>query len=387
MGGGLTVHDLSLYLLELLENSLRAEAQHIWVEFFADRATNRLRLIVEDDGRGLNIDPEKAVDPFFTTKADKKTGLGLSLFRADAEAAGGYLRIGPRSTPASLPLPSSAGPSSTPSGVRVEAEMILDHLDRLPVGDIGRSLTVMAATSPDVVFTVTLAGDLFDPPRIDLSIDAARDPLTRVAQNLDHTSLQESMEFQPGARRSNSMTIDADANKAGGCACGEEISEEECLARLDEVIERYKDKPGALIPVLQTAQAIFGYLPEVALKRIALGLGKPYSEVAGVVSFYSFFSTVPRGKHVIRVCLGTACYVRGGLQVLEAIKEKLGIDVGETTEDRMFTLEVARCFGACGLAPAVSIDDEVHRRVRAARVGQMLAPYYEQEEVIENVAS
>jgi NADH:ubiquinone oxidoreductase subunit E len=182
------------------------------------------------------------------------------------------------------------------------------------------------------------------------------------------------------------MTVDTE-NKAGACACGEEISEEECLARLDEVIERYKSKAGALIPVLQTAQAIFGYLPEVALKRVALGLNKPYSEVAGVVSFYSFFSTVPRGKHVIRVCLGTACYVRGGLQVLEAIKEKLGIDVGETTEDRLFSLEVARCFGACGLAPAVSIDDEVHRRVRAARVGQMLAPYYEQEEVIENVAS
>ena len=180
------------------------------------------------------------------------------------------------------------------------------------------------------------------------------------------------------------MTVETE-KAAGTCACGE-ISEEECLARLDEVIARYQGKPGSLIPVLQTAQAIFGYLPEVALKRVALGLGKPYSEVAGVVSFYSFFSTVPRGKHVIRVCLGTACYVRGGLQVLEAIKDKLGIDVGETTEDRLFSLEVARCFGACGLAPAVSIDDEVHRRVRAARVGQMLAPYYELEEVTENVA-
>ena len=181
------------------------------------------------------------------------------------------------------------------------------------------------------------------------------------------------------------MTVETE-NLAGKCACGEEASEEELLARLDEVIERYKAKPGALIPVLQIGQGIFGYLPEVALKRVALGLGKSYSEVAGVVSFYSFFSTVPRGKHVIRVCLGTACYVRGGLQVLDAIRDKLGIEVGETTEDRQFSLEVARCFGACGLAPAVSIDDEVHRRVRPARVGQMLAPYYEQEEVTENVA-
>ena len=118
---------------------------------------------------------------------------------------------------------------------------------------------------------------------------------------------------------------------------------------------------------------------------MALGLNKSYSEVAGVVSFYSFFSTVPRGKNIIRVCLGTACYVRGGLDVLEAIKAKLGIDVGETTEDRMWSLEVARCFGACGLAPAVSINDEVHRRVRPARINQMLAPYMELEEVAENV--
>ncbi|MGI5940366.1 MAG: NAD(P)H-dependent oxidoreductase subunit E [Thermoleophilia bacterium] len=181
------------------------------------------------------------------------------------------------------------------------------------------------------------------------------------------------------------MTVD-NKEQTGTCAGCEEASEEELLARVDQVIEQYKDKPGALIPVLQLTQAIFGYLPEVALKHVALGLKKPYSEVAGVVGFYSFFSTVPRGKHVIRVCLGTACYVRGGLEVLEAIKDELGIDVGETTEDRRFSLTVARCFGACGLAPAVSIDDDVHRRVRAARVGQILSQYYDQEEVTEHVA-
>ena len=111
--------------------------------------------------------------------------------------------------------------------------------------------------------------------------------------------------------------------------CGEEATEEELLARLDEVIAEYKGKPGALIPVLQLAQGIFGYLPEVALKHIAPKLGKPYSEVAGVVGFYSFFTTVPRGKHLIRVCLGTACYVRGGVAVLDAFKKELGIDIGE----------------------------------------------------------
>jgi NADH:ubiquinone oxidoreductase subunit E len=164
----------------------------------------------------------------------------------------------------------------------------------------------------------------------------------------------------------------------GGCSgCCEEASEEELLARLDEVIDRYEDKPGALIPVLQQAQGIFGYLPEVALKRIAKRMNKPYSEVAGVVSFYSFFSTVPRGRNLIRVCLGTACYVRGGMAVLDALRKELGIDVGETTEDREFSLEVARCFGACGLAPVITINDIVHHRVKPARVGEILVQYAE----------
>ncbi|MBP7745969.1 MAG: NAD(P)H-dependent oxidoreductase subunit E [Phycisphaerae bacterium] len=159
------------------------------------------------------------------------------------------------------------------------------------------------------------------------------------------------------------------------CACGEEVSEEELLARLDTVLKDYRDKPGALIPVLQIAQGIFGYLPEVALKKIALGLNKSYSEVAGVVSFYSFFSTKPRGKHLIRVCLGTACYVRGGKRVLDTLKQKLKIDVGDTTPDRQFTLEVARCFGACGLAPAVMIDEDVHHRVKANKLETVLSKY------------
>lgn len=157
-----------------------------------------------------------------------------------------------------------------------------------------------------------------------------------------------------------------------GCSCGAEATEDELLARLDEVIGEYRAKPGALIPVLQIAQGLFGYLPESALKRIALGLDKPYSEVAGVVSFYSFFSTIPRGRHVVRVCLGTACYVRGGKAVLDAFKRKLGIDVGETTEDRAFSLDVARCFGACGLAPAIMIDDEVLHRVKDTKVGTII---------------
>jgi NADH:ubiquinone oxidoreductase subunit E len=160
--------------------------------------------------------------------------------------------------------------------------------------------------------------------------------------------------------------------KCCGCA---KATEKELMGRLDDVIGDYQSKPGALIPVLQIAQNMFGYLPEPALKRISVALNKPYSEVAGVVGFYSFFSTVPRGEHLIRVCLGTACYVRGGKQVLDAVKKNLGIDVGETTEDRRFTLDVGRCFGACGLAPVIMVDSDIHQRVKAAKVQELLDQY------------
>jgi NADH:ubiquinone oxidoreductase subunit E len=164
------------------------------------------------------------------------------------------------------------------------------------------------------------------------------------------------------------------------CTCCPDADEQELMARLDEVLEEYQHKEGGLIPVLQIAQGLFGHLPEPVLRRVATGMDKPYSEVAGVVGFYSFFSTQPRGKHVVRVCLGTACYVRGGKQVLDALKKELQIDVGETTEDKNFSLEIARCFGACGLAPAIMINDDVHQRVKPARIKQVLAPYCIQKE-------
>lgn len=162
------------------------------------------------------------------------------------------------------------------------------------------------------------------------------------------------------------------------CTCagpGAQATESELMGRLDEVLTDYQGKPGALIPVLQIAQGIFGYLPENVLKRISLKLGKSYSEVAGVVGFYSFFSTVPRGKHLVRVCLGTACYVRGGKQVMEACRQELGIDVGGTTADGLFTLEVGRCFGACGLAPTIMIDEDVHQRVKPPKLRSLFAAY------------
>jgi NADH:ubiquinone oxidoreductase subunit E len=159
-------------------------------------------------------------------------------------------------------------------------------------------------------------------------------------------------------------------------------SETVLMERLDEVLEKYRKIPGALIPVLQIAQGLFGYLPSEVIRRVSRGLNLSLSEVAGVVTFYSFFSTNPRGKHVIRVCLGTACYVRGGTRVLEAIKKKLGIDVGGTTPDRMFSLEVGRCFGACGLAPVIMVDQDVHHRVNPNKLDVIFNHYRDQEAIL-----
>jgi NADH:ubiquinone oxidoreductase 24 kD subunit len=164
-------------------------------------------------------------------------------------------------------------------------------------------------------------------------------------------------------------------NEQCACCATVEITEEQMLEQLEDVLTEYREKPGALIPILQTAQTMFGYLPRGALRRIATVLDKPFSEVAGVVGFYSFFSTVPRGKYLVRVCLGTACYVRGGKQVLGALKKHLAIDIGETTQDKIFSLEIGRCFGACGLAPVIMVNDDVYQRVKPSKVNDLLNTY------------
>lgn len=164
-------------------------------------------------------------------------------------------------------------------------------------------------------------------------------------------------------------------NPLNQCKCNPEATEEEMLEMLGEMLPDYKKMPGGLIPALQIAQGIFGYLPDIALKRISEDLDIPYSEVAGVVSFYSFFSRFPRGKYEVSVCMGTACYVRGGAEILKALKTSLGIEVGQTTEDRMFSLNVGRCFGACGIAPVIMVNDETHQRVKADKIESILESY------------
>jgi NADH-quinone oxidoreductase subunit E len=154
----------------------------------------------------------------------------------------------------------------------------------------------------------------------------------------------------------------------------EEFSQEQ-LQQVDAIIERYKGKAGSLIPVLEEAQGVLGYLPHAIQHHIARGLNLPHSQVFGVVTFYSFFTMVPRGRHTIRVCMGTACYVRGGKKNLDRLVHDLGIEPRDTTPDRRFSLETVRCLGACGLAPVMVIDEDTYKQVKTQKLHAMLEHY------------
>lgn len=158
-------------------------------------------------------------------------------------------------------------------------------------------------------------------------------------------------------------------------AVEEQEFDSEQLSVMDKIIERYKSKPGSLIPVLEEIQEAVEYLPKSIQKKVALGLRIPFSEVYGVVTFYSFFTMVPRGRHTIRCCLGTACYVRGGKKPLDRLSKILKVDPGGTTDDRRFSLETVRCLGACGLAPTMMIDNDTFRQVKTTKISDILEDY------------
>ena len=147
------------------------------------------------------------------------------------------------------------------------------------------------------------------------------------------------------------------------------------FAELQELIAKHKDEPGALMPVLQGAQALFGCVSEDVQKVIAEGLGVTLSEVYGVATFYAQFSLHPKGTYLVSVCLGTACYVKGSQKVLDKLSEVLEIPVGGTTPDGRFTLEATRCLGACGLAPVMMINGEVYGRLTPDQVPDIIQKY------------
>lgn len=145
--------------------------------------------------------------------------------------------------------------------------------------------------------------------------------------------------------------------------------------KLLEVIEKYKDDPGAVMPVLQEAEEIYGYLPLEVQTIIAEKLNVPLEEVYGVSTFYSQFSLTPKGKYHISVCLGTACYVKGAGKIIDKIQQNLGINAEECTPDGKFSLTACRCIGACGLAPVITINDDVYGRILPEEVDGILAKY------------
>lgn len=164
------------------------------------------------------------------------------------------------------------------------------------------------------------------------------------------------------------------------CDCEQKVKEAESqdaklYEKLDAIIEKHKGQHGVLIQVLHQAQEVFGWLPEQVMIKVAEGIDVPLSEVYGVATFYSFFNIVPRGEHTIRVCLGTACYVRGGKQILDQLQKELKTDVGGTTADRKFSLEINRCVGACGLAPVVTVGKDIYRRVKLDKIPGIVAKY------------
>lgn len=148
---------------------------------------------------------------------------------------------------------------------------------------------------------------------------------------------------------------------------------------LEEYISTFEDKKSTLIIILHRAQEIFGYIPEEVQEFIAERIGVPVSKVYGVVSFYNFFSMVPKGKCPISVCIGTACYVRGAEKILEALQKELGIKLGQVTENGLFSLDSLRCVGACGLAPVMLIGKDVHGKVKPEDIKGIIEKYREKE--------
>ena len=161
----------------------------------------------------------------------------------------------------------------------------------------------------------------------------------------------------------------------GHSCCGHQHGDEEKLMRVKETIEKFKDMKGALIPVLHEVQDIYGYLPEEVLQVVSDGLQIPMTEIYGVASFYSFFSLEPKGEHVIHVCMGTACYIKGAQGILDRLSTDLNVPVGGTTEDGKFTLEATRCLGACGLAPVLTVGEKVHGRLMQGDIPKVIKTY------------
>jgi NADH:ubiquinone oxidoreductase subunit E len=219
-------------------------------------------------------------------------------------------------------------------------------------------------------------------------VECARHPNIRMLTYAEVESLEGEAGNFRAVLRSKARSVDA--SKCTGCgacqaACPvrntvrvpEPLDDalNEQTARIDAIIDSYGAARESMITVLQDANKSFNYLPEPVLHRIATRLGVPYAEVYGAASFYKAFSLEPRGAHIIQVCMGTACHVRGAQRILEELERRLDIPAGRTTRDALFTLETVNCLGACALGPIVAIDGDFHGSMTAARVPRLLDAY------------
>ena len=160
------------------------------------------------------------------------------------------------------------------------------------------------------------------------------------------------------------------------CQCGHAHNEDGAKQEsLQKALDKYKTVKGGLIPILQEAQEIYGYLPKEVMQQISKGLGIPFSKTFGVVTFYAQFHLKPRGRNIIRVCQGTACHVRGAAKVFDGVYTKLGVGKNGTTEDLRYTLETVACLGACGLAPVMMVNDDTHGRLTPDKAAGTLEKY------------
>ena len=155
--------------------------------------------------------------------------------------------------------------------------------------------------------------------------------------------------------------------------------EEKTVKELEKILSGYSNDKSNLIQILNEVQEKFGYVPTIAQEEIAKYLGIEVAEVYGVVTFYSRFTLKPKGKYAISVCMGTACFVKGGEQILERVKQKLGIEEGQTTEDGKFSIDATRCIGACGLAPVFTVNDEVYGKATPQLVDKVIKEYETKE--------
>ena len=252
--------------------------------------------------------------------------------------------------------------------------------------------------SPSIGGTMTQLDKTF--PTNDCSMCIVSPKLVECARHPNITMLSyadvERLEGEAGRFRAviKTRARSVDAAKCTGCgACQAacpvsatvrvpEVFEDEpseAARRVDEIVDSYGAERESMITVLQDAHKAFNYLPEPALRRISARLGVPYAEVYGAASFYKAFSLAPRGRHIVQVCVGTACHVRGARRILEELERRLDVPSGGTTKDGLFTLENVNCLGACALGPIVAVDGEFHGSMTAMRIPRLLESYAKRE--------